>query len=116
MNYLRSRSVQAALVVAIALLIAAAGACYLAPKLAWRYGTPEMQRYAAQVLIHRIQPGMTYAEVVEILGKGSSEWPALKERKLGPEETVSFNVRSWYNNGVDVYFRNGKVISTSYYD
>lgn len=48
------------------------------PVIAWRYGTPEMQRYAAQVLITRIAPGMSYQEVLAILGPGSADWPALK--------------------------------------
>ena len=86
------------------------------PEWAWRYGTAQMQRYAAQILITRIKPGMSYPEVLNILGPGSSEWPRLKDHKLQPEETISFNVRSWYNNGIDVGFRDGRVVSTFYYD
>ncbi|MEA3209329.1 MAG: hypothetical protein QOE70_2386 [Chthoniobacter sp.] len=75
-----------------------------------------MQRHAAQVLVIRIKPGMSFQEVLDILGPGSSEWPRIKDHKLQPEETISFNVRSWYNNGIDVGFRDGRVVTTFYYD
>ena len=75
-----------------------------------------MQRYAAQVLITWITPGMSYEEVVEILGPGSADWPMLKRRKLAPEDTVGFNVRAGHNGGIDVGFRKGKVVSRFYYD
>ena len=75
-----------------------------------------MQRYAAQVLITRIEPGMSFQQVLDILGPGSSDWSRIKEHKPQPEETISFNVRSWYNNGIDVGFRDGRVVSTFYYD
>jgi hypothetical protein len=86
------------------------------PMFAWRHGTAEMQRYAAQVLIARIKPGMSYQQALEILGPGSADWPALKSRQLSPEEIVGFNVRADHNSGVEIGFRNGRVVNALYYD
>ena len=86
------------------------------PEWAWQHGTADMQRSAAQVLITRIKPGMTFQEVLGILGPGSADWPRIKSLQLAPEQTVGFNVRANYNNGIDVGFRDGRVVSTFYYD
>ncbi len=86
------------------------------PEWAWQHGTPDMQRSAAQVLVTRIKPGTTFQEVLGILGPGSADWPRLKNLQLAPEQTVGFNVRANYNNGIDVGFRDGRVVSTFYYD
>jgi|SRR5678816_1738624 hypothetical protein len=86
------------------------------PDWAWQHGTPKMQQYAAPVLATRIKPGMTFQQVLDILGPGSRDWPAVQQRKLQPEDTVSVNIRSDYNNGIDIGFQDGRVTSTCYYD
>jgi hypothetical protein len=87
------------------------------PLFAWHHGSPLMQEIAVKELMKQIKPGMTYDEVLAILGPGSPGWPDYyKERKLAPEDCVGFNVRSWYNTGVAVCFRDGRVVSTYYYD
>lgn len=86
------------------------------PKWSWRYGTSKMQRTAAMVLIKQITLGMSFNEAFEVLGPGCGDWPSIKNRKLRPEETVGFNVRANYNNGIDVGFRDGRVVTTFYYD
>jgi len=86
------------------------------PEWAWQHGTAGMQRYAAQVLVARIETGMTFQQILDVLGPGCSDWPTIKQRKLRSEDTVSFNLRADYNNGIDVGFRNGHVISAFYYD
>src|ERR1051325_9453398 len=49
------------------------------PNWSWQHGTPQMQRYAAQVLATRIKPGMTFQQVLDILGPGSADWPAVQQ-------------------------------------
>ncbi len=75
-----------------------------------------MQRSAAQVLITRIKPGMSFQEVLDIVGPGSAAWPTIKNRQLRPEDTISFNLRAPYNSGIDVGFRDGRVATVSYYE
>jgi hypothetical protein len=86
------------------------------PEWAWRHGTAEMQRFAAQTLIFRIQTGMSFPEVLEILGPDSAGWPRLKTHQLQFDGAVGFKVRAGINNGIDVGFRNGRVVSVFYYD
>ena len=86
------------------------------PEMAWRYGTPEMQRYAAQMLVKDIKPGMTSHQVFDILAPGSSGWPIQKRVPLQHEAIIGFNVRAGYNNGIEVGFRNGRVVNVVYYD
>jgi hypothetical protein len=59
---------------------------------------------------------MTYEQVYTILGKGAQDGDFLKNRKPRDGETISFNVRSWYNNGLDITFTNGVVSKVFYYD
>ena len=87
-----------------------------APQFAWTYGPPGLQSFAAKELATRIVPGMTFEEVYAVIGKGAKDGSQLKGRKLQKNETISFNVRSSYNNGLDVTFTNGVVAAVSYYD
>lgn len=60
---------------------------------------------------------MTYDEVVSLLGPGSSDWPRLNQwTKPDGILHVEFNVRSWYNNGLEVEFKEGRVVKVFYYD
>jgi hypothetical protein len=54
--------------------------------------------------------------VLAIIGPGSDDWPKLKTYKLNSEQTVGFNVRAGYNTGIDVGFRDGKVVNAVFYD
>ena len=86
------------------------------PRTAWTYGPPSMQRFAAKQLAGKIIPGMSFDHVYAVLGKGALSGEQLKGKVPREGETVSFNVRSWYNNGLDVRFTNGVVSTVSYYD
>ena len=88
----------------------------MAPQTAWTYGSPILQGFAAKTLASRIQPGMPYDEVYAVLGNGALHGERLKGRKPRDGEIISFNVRSWYNNGLDITFTNGVVASVFYYD
>jgi hypothetical protein len=74
-----------------------------------------MQRSAAYTLKDRIV-GMEIDAVVGLLGPGASGWPQRYQRDFGRDGVVGFNVRSWYNNGLDVSYEGGKVVSVFYYD
>lgn len=87
-----------------------------APRFAWRYGPPDLQSFAAMELAKQIYPSMTFEQVYDLVGKGALNGNQLKGRKLLETETISFNVRSWYNNGLDVTFTNGVVSAVFYYD
>jgi hypothetical protein len=86
------------------------------PVWSWQHGTTLMQRAAADVLVTRIEPGMSYREVLGIIGPGSQNWSVDKDRQLGPEDGVSFNIRDDGNDGIDVDFRDGKVVAAGRYD
>jgi hypothetical protein len=86
------------------------------PVLAWRYGTPTMQAHAVPILIERIRPGMSFENVLQIIGRGSDDWPNIRKHKLLPDDIVEFNVRAEYNTGIDVRFVNGRVVSAGGYD
>jgi len=86
------------------------------PEWAWRHGSPEMQRSAAQVLQRQILPGTDIESVVDLLGPGADQWPEKFERSFEGESVVGFNVRARYNNGLDIHYLDGKVVSVSYYD
>ena len=75
-----------------------------------------MQRIAAQQLVDKIEPGSDMMGVVELIGPGSLGWPGRFERDYSGESAIGFNVRSWYNNGLAIHYREGKVVGVSYYD
>lgn len=75
-----------------------------------------MQREAAQTLQGQIMPGTDMNDVVSMIGPGSLGWPKLFRRDYSEEGVISFNVRSWYNNGLDIRFQDGKVVSVYYFD
>lgn len=75
-----------------------------------------MQRIAAQQLVDKIERGSDMRDVVELIGPGSLGWPERFDRDYSGESVVGFNVRSWYNNGIDIHYREGKVAGVSYYD
>jgi hypothetical protein len=75
-----------------------------------------MQADAAPILCERIKTGMTFQEVLQIIGPGSDDWPEANTYKLAPEQVVGFNVRADYNTGIDVHFLNGRVAAVFFYD
>ncbi|MBP6602757.1 MAG: hypothetical protein KA250_13185, partial [Verrucomicrobiales bacterium] len=86
------------------------------PVWAWNHGSPEMQRVAAQKLAGMIEPGSDLKEVIDLIGPGSLGWPERFDRDYSGESAIGFNVRSWYNNGLDIHYRDGRVVGVSYYD
>ena len=81
------------------------------PYWSWQHGPAFMQKAAVPVLAAYVEIGMTFPQVLSILGRGSADWPTVQLRKLQPEDTVNFRARSEPNCGIDVLFREGKVIA-----
>lgn len=76
-----------------------------------------MQRTACGQLRTKVREGMTYDEVVSLLGPGSLDWPRLNQWSDSDGRLrVVFNVRSWYHNGLEVEFKDGHVVNSFYYD
>jgi hypothetical protein len=75
-----------------------------------------MQSHAVPTLIKRIKPGMTFEDVLQIIGRGSADWANVKTHKLLPDDIIEFNVRAEFNTGIDVRFVNGRVVSAGGYD
>lgn len=84
-----------------------------APSLAWRTRCPDMQEAAIPHLKKRLHIGMTYNEMVEVMG----EPPAPGRRILrDQQEFYSYNVNSWYNRGIDITLKDGRIIDIFEYD
>jgi hypothetical protein len=105
------------------------------PVWSWRNGTTLMQDAAADVLVTHIKPGMSYQEVLGIIGPGSKEWLndsfhirdegfRIMVHKLRPEgglgfdviHSESFNIRDDGNDGIDVDFQDGRVVRAHRYN
>ena len=84
-----------------------------APSLAWRTRCPCLQEAAIPHLKKRLHVGMTYDEMVEVMGE-----PAGPGRQLlnDRQEFYSYNVNSWYNRGIDITLTDGRIISIFEYD
>lgn len=50
------------------------------------------------------------------LWTGIAGWPERfdEEDRSAGESAIGFNVRSWYNNGLDIHYRDGRVVGVSY--
>lgn len=79
------------------------------PRWAWEHGASFMQQAAIPVLAARVQPGMTFPQVLAVLARGSAGWPDVVLRELQPEDTVSFRTRADAKAGIGVLFRDGQV-------
>jgi hypothetical protein len=78
-----------------------------APTWAWKSGWAALQEPAIPHLLNRLHVGMTYEELVEVMGRPHD--PVL-------DGIHSFNVNTWYNRGIDVTVSNGVVTSVFEYD
>lgn len=82
-----------------------------APTWAWKSRWVELQEPAIPHLMKRLYIGMTFEELVEVMGRPTGKPP-------GPvrDGMHSYNVNSWYNRGIDVTVSNGVVVSIFEYD
>ena len=102
------------------LIIVVAGWCALkvlptiAPAFAWRTGWSYLQEPAIRHLMKRLYVGMTYEEMVEVMGKPNGG--AGRFIKKDGQEFYSYNVNFGFNRGIDISLQNGKVISIFEYD
>jgi hypothetical protein len=72
-----------------------------------------MQEAAIPHLKKRLHIGMTYNEMVEVMG----EPPAPGRRvERDQQEFYSYNVNSWYNRGIDITLKDGRIINIFEYD
>ena len=99
----------ASLVAAIFVVAKCLPAC--APTLAWKSGWLALQEPAIPHLMKRLHVGMTYGELVGVMGMP----PELDGQPLH-DGIHSYNVDSWYNRGIDVTLSNGVVVSVFEYD
>jgi len=79
--------------------------------LAWKSGWLALQEPAIPHVMKRLHVGMTYGELVEVMGMPSG-W---NEQPLH-DGIHSYNVDSWYNRGIDVTLSNGVVVSVFEYN
>ena len=85
----------------------------VAPSLAWRTRCPDMQEAAIPHLKKRLHIGMTYNEMVRVMGE--PDGPGRQLQKDG-REFYSYNVNSWYNRGIDITLKEGRIIDIFEYD
>ena len=84
-----------------------------APSLAWRTRCPDMQEAAITHLKKRLHIGMTYNEMVEVMGEPPAPGRRLRRDQ---QEFYSYNVNSWYNRGIDITLKDGRIIDIFEYD
>ena len=85
----------------------------VAPSLAWRTRCPDMQEAAIPYLKERLHIGMTYDEMVEVMGDPPA--PGRRIRR-DQQEFYSYNVNSWYNRGIDITLKDGRIVDIFEYD
>ena len=85
----------------------------VAPSLAWRTRCPDMQEAAIPHLKKRLHIGMTYNEMVEVMGEPDG---AGRHLQKDGREFYSYNVNSWYNRGIDITLKGGRIIDIFEYD
>lgn len=78
----------------------------VAPGLAWRTRWPYMQEMSIPHLMKRLHIGMTYDEMIDVMGL-----PEGTRRNIQKDgsEFYSYNVNSWYNCGIDVTLKDGRI-------
>ena len=72
-----------------------------------------MQEAAIPYLKKRLHIGMTYKEMVGVMGE--PDGPGRQMQKDG-REFYSYNVNSWYNRGIDITLKEGRIIDIFEYD
>ena len=84
-----------------------------APGLAWRTRCPYMQEMAIPHLMKRLHIEMTYDEMINVMGL-----PGETKRNIQKDgtESYSYNVNSWYNCGIDVTLKDGRITGVSEYN
>ena len=85
----------------------------VAPGTAWRTRWPDMQEMAIPHLMKRLNIGMTYDEMTDVMGL-----PEGRKRKIQKDgvELYSYNVNSWYNRGIDITLKDGRIVNIFEYD
>ena len=86
----------------------------IAPTFAWRTRCPYLQEPAIRHLMKRLYVGMTYEEMVEVMGKPNGG--AGRVINKDGQEFYSYNVNFGFNRGIDIRLQNGTVISIFEYD
>lgn len=84
------------------------------PTWMWKSGIVELQEMAIPQLKSQLHLGMTKEEVMRIMGglpcggAGAKRW----------DDSIlySYNVNSWYNRGLDLTFRNDRLVEIFEYD
>ena len=84
-----------------------------APGLAWRTRCPYIQEMSIPHLMNRLHVGMTYDEMIDVMGL-----PEGTRRNIQKDGTefYSYNVNSWYNCGIDVSLKDGRITGVSEYN
>ena len=85
----------------------------VAPSLAWRTRCPDLQEAAISHLMERLHIGMTYDEMVAVMGEPPAPGRRLRSDQ---QEFYSYNVNSWYNRGIDIWLKDGRIIKIFEYD
>ena len=102
------------IVVAVAGWVAWKALPSIAPTFAWRTKCPSLQEPAIRHLMKRLYVGMTYEEMVEVMGKPDGGLGRTVQKD--GTEFYSYNVNSWYNRGIDITLKNGRVVRIFEYD
>ncbi|MBR4613383.1 MAG: hypothetical protein IKO40_11795 [Kiritimatiellae bacterium] len=84
----------------------------LCPSFAWKTKIPDLQEMAIPHLMKKLYIGMSYEELVDIMGttnfKGVNSHDGV--------EYISYNVNFEFNCGIDIEIKDGKVISIFEYN
>ncbi len=82
----------------------------MAPSIAWKSQIACLQEPALEHLEKMLHVGMTYNEVFEIMGKV----PPVPDGN--DKVRYSYNVNFGFNRGIDVFVKEGRVVSVFPYD
>ena len=80
-----------------------------APSIAWKSRLACLQEPAIKHLKKKLHIGMTYEEMVAVMGKTSGVGD-------GNSVTYSYNVNFGFNRGLDITVKNGSVVEIFEYD
>ena len=86
----------------------------IAPTFAWRTRWSYLQEPAICHLMKRLYVGMTYEEMVAVMGKPNGG--AGRVINKNGQEFYSYNVNFGFTRGIDISLQNGRVISIFEYD
>ena len=85
----------------------------VAPSLAWQTRWPDMQEMAIPRLMKRLHIGMTYDEMTDVMGLPDGTRRNIQKNGM---EFYSYNVNSWYNRGIDITLKDGRITKIFEYD